>query len=213
MQSIVSQRSASVARRPVSRSGLQQFRPLLERLEDRNSPSSALDLLLSPFPTEFLATPEAPSSSTLAMAPDADNASPSEEAAAVVVVGAPVAATPGIVGEVYLAGGEDSAGEGDIANLAGMNPPPGNNAPIILDFGYIQDNPYYTFEGKVQGNPSGGILVEFDGIPCLEGEYTYTDANGDFTLTVTYGPEDHGFASAIATQNGQGSAAAWIQVP
>ncbi len=79
--------------------------------------------------------------------------------------------------------------------------------PRIIDFTGIEEGPNeWTFQGQVVGDNAAGLVVQFGGIPSLQGQTATTDANGCFQITVQLGSGEHGTATAQTTdQWGQSS--------
>jgi len=77
---------------------------------------------------------------------------------------------------------------------------PLHQPPWIIDFTGVEDGPNeWTFQGRVIGGNVAGLVVQFGGIPSLEGQTATTDANGWFQITVQLNSGEHGTATAQTT--------------
>lgn len=91
--------------------------------------------------------------------------------------------------------------------LAGRNVVRAHLPPRIIEFIGVEEGPnVWTFQGQVVGDNAAGLVVQFGGIPSLEGQTATTDANGFFQLTVRLNPGEDGTATAQTTDRwGQSS--------
>lgn len=70
----------------------------------------------------------------------------------------------------------------------------------IIEFTGVEEGPNeWSFEGQVIGDHVEGLIVQFGGIPSLEGQTATVDANGWFQITVQLQSGEHGTATAQTT--------------
>jgi hypothetical protein len=183
------------------------FRPILERLEERDCPSTI----------------------TLAASVGNDNmvtltgqvtATPSPGGLTVQLGGvAPGSATTDANGNFSVT----LAAQGSGTEYAKTTDNQSNIAQImvqmstITEFGFMSSSlDMFTFYGHVTGPNVSGETVTFGGIKDLQGKTATVDANGNFMISVQLDglSDDTGNATAMATDaNGVTSNMAWIYVP
>jgi hypothetical protein len=165
----------------------------LDRLESRSSPAliwtgwDALDPLPVMMPEsaggETLAAPsssEDPVSPPTTVEPTSDSTATQGDGS-------------GSTGSTVLPTGPADDGQGDegardLGRLSYSAPSTGGRgqAPVITGFRYAAGNGLWTFMGHVDDDTPAGLTVRFGGAPeSLQGQTAVTDANGDFSLTLS----------------------------
>ena len=88
-------------------------------------------------------------------------------------------------------------------------PPPAQTAPVIDNFDAIEvGHGFYKITGHVTAANVNGMVVNFAGIPSINGKTAVCDANGNFTLVIavkTDGSDRGGISAQTTDANGRQS--------
>lgn len=88
-------------------------------------------------------------------------------------------------------------------------PVPAQTAPVIDNFDAIEvGHGFYKITGHVTAANVNGMVVNFAGIPAINGKTAVCDANGDFTLVIavkTDGSDRGGISAQTTDANGHQS--------